>query len=336
MRIHENTAERERNSIASAKVSAVSDISISYDEITKTLTEARRFNVDSSGLKREYYFRQFEDFSNIAASTEGYKGSFGTGYPFYAAGDDTGLAKIAEIDRYIAQQEANARLTAQRSIGIWTCSQCQKENMLPDLKTYCKPCIDTLIKPRDVFKALPDLDFWAVVEKVDTQKLLTLENSLHGSNFFQSDLDIARSVHDTQKAMSTIAHDDIPVERLPLDAHVITPEELREALAGVRHEVESYSNVSDRDIFVPISPISLHVAWERIDEPYDFMKDYLFSFTPQNMASDLADDIFTTDEIVRRTLSSSDIYDIISRYAKEKRQLDSPAVRRILDSRWGM
>lgn len=305
-----------------------------YGQLAGILSDARAFYKDQSPLRVQYLDQQFFDFQNIVDNLPGSQGSFGTGYPFYARREDSTVVPIDEVDRYIGEYELAAQDARRRLIGSWACTSCQGEKELPDLKVYCKPCGVVPLKPRDMFKALPDLDFWAITDDITPEYLSTLQSNLHHAGFFQSDLNIGRSLQDTQRAMSLIGQGVMPQERLPIDVHVVSSFELLEALSGVRDIVQSYDKVDPKEASVPISPTSLHVVWTSQDTPYNFLGDYLFSFTPSEISEEVSEAIEQTNSLIHRMLSVQDVYDIVSQNPKVKRILDTSEVRAILNSRW--
>lgn len=305
-----------------------------YKDLASILQRAQEFNEDESDSRGEYLSKQFEDFQEIVSRIPGSIGIFGTGHPFYATKETGAIVPIEEVNRYIETYKNTALEEARKNIGPWVCTICQTEKSLPDLKEFCKPCNKVVLRPRDIFKALPDLDFWAIADSNNPEYLSTLQSNLHRAGFFQSDVNIARSIQDTNTVMDTLARGYIPKERFPIDVHVITAENFHNALSGVRDKINLYGKNKEESLFVPISPMSLHVVWESTDKPYDFMKDYLFSFTPGKVSDLLASDIRHTDEIVRKFLDQDDIYSIVARHKKEERQLQTPDVRKILENRW--
>lgn len=126
-----------------------------------------KFEKNNSDLKKKYLLKNINVFNIITNTIYFSKGTFGTGYPFYALGEhlDGTLPIIEEQLRYNNELLMHAKGTENKE---WICAGCLKENYdeLPDLKQICKPCpnIDNNLKPRKLINRLPDLDMWVIAE----------------------------------------------------------------------------------------------------------------------------------------------------------------------------
>lgn len=143
----------------------------SHKNLTDILDTAIKFTADESLVKGEYFSYQFNQFHEAVKDIPGVIGVFGTGYPFYAYQDDGSIADIPEIQRYQRSFQSAIERDRLRAYGGWLCGACELACDLPDLKKYCKPCDSVDFKPRDIFKALPDLDYWVVVEDAPEREL---------------------------------------------------------------------------------------------------------------------------------------------------------------------
>lgn len=129
--------------------------------VTKTEVASTDFEKNNTELKRKYLVWNIEAFNCIALAVSANKGSFGTGYPFYALDKDLkgDLPIIQEQIRYNRELVRDGE-PFQKS--IWLCESCLKTKYseMPDLKKICKPCpnMNDKLKPRKIINRLPDLD----------------------------------------------------------------------------------------------------------------------------------------------------------------------------------
>lgn len=303
---------------------------VPHTMLVQVLDTAAEYAQDTSVLKGNYLQQQFDDFTEAVRSVPGYKGVFGTGYPFYALRPDGGTYDVPEITRYTRSFISEVQKDAQRNYGAWICGACQVETDLPDLKTYCKPCKQVDFKPRDIFKALPDLDFWVIVDP-ETETLDRTEeiirDRVEAAGFYASDSNVSQAVDSTLYVMRTLQRGHMPSARLPLDLHVVTKQEI---LACINEAPRALAQGET----IPISPRSLHVRWEDTDEPYDFLKDFLFSLTAQDWQDE---DLWRSLRDARhsaKSLVGDDIVQAVAERApKEARQLESPEIQQCLRNR---
>jgi hypothetical protein len=309
-----------------ARYGAASNRLIAHTELIETLDLARQFNADQSLIKGDYLRAQFDSFAEAASWMPGYQGVFGTGYPFYAEREDGTVVAIDEIDRFVGTIRDKAASDEMRGVGAWVCGACQVATEHRDLKERCRPCVDTTLKPRDVFKALPDLDFWVIVDENNPYIEGLLQTYMQRAGFQQSDADIYYSIKDTKSVLEGLQQGEQPEKRLPIDLHVITVSQLKQALTGVQDAVKT------GDMYVPIAPRSLHVVWETVDEPYDFMKDFIFSFTPKDIAhEELGEMITETRKLVLQHIGPKLAEEVVkSAHPKERRQLGTPELGKLL------
>lgn len=265
----------------------------SHQALTDILNTAIRFTADESRAKGEYFNRQFDRFHDSVKDIPDVIGIFGTGYPFYAYQDDGSIADIPEIRRYQKSFQAAINRDRLRSYGGWLCGACELACDLPDLKKYCKPCDSVDLKPRDIFKALLDLDYWVVVNDTSEADLRQQEKKIQectqAASFESSDSNIIQTLETTRYAMETV---------------------------------------------VSIAPRSLHKVWENTNEPYDFVKDFLFSLTPHTWNdNELLEALSSARHEVYDLIADDPIKAVSDRAEKEKRQLEAPGVAQCLKER---
>lgn len=195
-------------------------------------------------------------------------GAFGTGYPFYLfspALPDT--FSIPEYNRYILGTQAalNQHIVEHDHRG-WICPSCQEKNRLPDLKTYCKPCDKVSFRPRDMFKALPDVDVF-LIAKTDGQTLEGIEQYLEARELGVSDVHISLAI---DQFLSGVQSND-KTKAMLLDVTVMDEASFYEAIEQI--------SMGSRDVSVPVAGYRGGHTWDK--HPFDtFYIDMLFSMTP--------------------------------------------------------
>ncbi|HVC36737.1 MAG TPA: hypothetical protein VNE40_04845 [Candidatus Dormibacteraeota bacterium] len=308
---------------------ANSSLMLPYSLIQQVLQQAIRFNNDTRPEKGQYLLGEFHDFAETMQHIPGYLGVFGTGYPFYAFRPDGSVLPVPEISRFLEETTEKVSQDKERLAGRWACTACQVQNDLPDLKTICRPCDMVGLKPRQVFKALPDLDFWVIVAQDGPSIEEIIEKQAHQAGFYQSDSSIYRAVRDTGRVLKALAEGTKPDTRLPIDMHVITGQEFSELLRRVDNITQDTN-----DPKVLVSPRTLHVNWEHVDTPYNFTKDFVWSLTEKGLEESLSVALQAT----RRTMAEKLHNGQIARLAIEsedipKRQLADPTMLGIFAKR---
>ena len=303
----------------------------SHRELTEILNTAICITADESRAKSKYFNNQFDRFHDSVKDIPGVIGVFGTGYPFYAYQNDGSIADVPEIRRYQKSFQAAINRDRLRSYGGWLCGACELACDLPDLKKYCKPCDSVDFKPRDIFKALLDLDYWIVVDDAPEADLRRQEKKIQGcaqaASFESSDSNIIQTLETTRYAMETVLRGFQPGAMLPVDMHIITKVELLECLKATPDAIRKGRAVS-------IAPRSLHKVWEDTNEPYDFIKDFLFSFTPHTWNdNELLEALSSARHEVHDLIADDPIKAVADRAEKEKRQLEAPGVAQCLKER---
>jgi hypothetical protein len=304
---------------------------VSHIRLAYAIELSMGFNEQEAPNKGEYFKEQFADFQKAVEQVPGYLGVFGTGYPFYAWNDSGGVHEVVEIKRFTSSFLPKISADSARLIGSWPCAKCQVDSKLPDLKTFCKPCEIVSYKPRDLFKALPDVDFWVVVDELTPEVEAQVGDSLQSAGFFTSDEDIKAALDSTVSVMEAVARGKVPEDRLPADLHIVTKPQLLEAMSGVETMLADprLGNV------VPILPRSLRTVWQQPDKPYNFAKDFLFSMTPSGWTDEsLMAALDNARRAARVTLDGQVVEAVSAMEPKEARIIEStPAIRRVVEER---
>ena len=304
---------------------------LSHRMLMHILDVAVRFTADESLTKGEYFNYQFNRFHDSVKDVPGVIGTFGTGHPFYAHQENGSIADIPEMRRYQKSFQAAINRDRLRSYGGWLCGACELACNLPDLKKYCKPCDSVDFKPRDIFKALPDLDYWVVVDDAPEIKLRQQEKEIQecaqAAAFESSDRNIIQTLETTKYAMETVLRGIRPGAILPVDMHIVTKTDLLNCLSSTPNAIQAGNAVK-------IAPRSLHKTWENTSKPYDFVKDFLFSLTPHTWKdNELLEALSSTRREVYDLVADDPIKAVSDRAEKEKRQLEAPGVARCLRER---
>ena len=259
-----------------------------------------------------------EVFNLIASKIDVSRGSFGTGYPFYALNDklEGNLPIIEEQIRYNRKLVKDGK-PVQKS--IWLCESCLKKNyeQMPDLKRVCKPCPNMVdkLKPRKILNRLPDLDMWLVCEDGSLEKAQEqLENLLGKYNIHTTDVNPITSVDDVIQISTMLKDGIMPNIFLPIDAHII---EYSDLLELIRQTPETISDAKKNNIipYLPINPKSYRKIWQYDDEAYNFIFDFLFSFTSFNFSKELQDALDNSRLKVSRSYKPEELFSILLKAA---------------------
>ena len=269
------------------------------DLIRKASLASTTYEETNTELKKQYLINYINLYNNIVSSLPGYKGSFGTGYPFYALGKDYKgtLPVIEEQIRYnndLIKYLHNYLTQPNHYFGknrIWNCERCltEKERIMPNLKVICNRCPDVRrkIRPRKIINRLPDMDLWMIIEDgyedVTKKKLVELfeKNNLH-----TSDIDPISTIQQVYDIAMDLKEGRMPNSYIPLDTHIIPYSTLFQLIESTPKEID-ISRKNERIPYLPIFPESLRKTWQYDDEAYNFVFDYLYSLTEYNFESNL-------------------------------------------------
>lgn len=261
------------------------------------------FEKTNTDLKRRYLLWNIESFKIIASKVTGSKGSFGTGYPFYALDENMEgtLPIIGEQIRYNRQLVKDG-IPVQKS--IWQCKSCleEKYSTMPDLKKICKPCPNMLdsLKPRKIINRLPDMDLWIVCEDGGIEKAQEEMTKLLSSiGMCSSDINPISSIGDVERIATMLKEGKMPNAFLPIDAHIIEYSTIKSLIEKVPDEL-SKAKETGAVPYLPIQPKSYRKNWQYDDEAYNYIYDYLSAFTPFDFSEELQQ---TLDESRKKVIS---------------------------------
>lgn len=170
---------------------------------------------------------------------------------------------VREINNFILGEKS--KLSGLGNLdSTWVCPSCQVENNLPDLKTICKGCSLTSLKPREVLKTIPDIDQISVIRSVDDKTLKLVEKSLKNAGYTQSDISILNSIQETLEVLRSFEENKKPTKKLPIDFHIISFDSFSEKLKLIEKGEKPFVDV-----------FSLRSGWVKYDLPIWF--DFIFS-----------------------------------------------------------
>lgn len=279
------------------------------EDATNASTEYEKSNSD---LKRKYLIKNIQEFNYITSLISVRRGSFGTGYPFYVLDKDLNgqLPVIQEQIRYNKELLNRARTTKTKK---WTCEECltrRRQNM-PDLKQICKPCpnMEKELKPRKVINTLPDVDMWMICEDGKIEEAQEqLARLLARHNIFTSDVDPLKTIKDMTEIVQNIKDGIMPKKFLPIDAHIMEYSEMQELISQVPAVLREARENKEKP-YLPIHPKSYRKIWQYDDEAYNFISDFLASFTEFDVPNQLDQQIQFTRRAIAKEFTPRELYD---------------------------
>lgn len=287
-------------------------------EVVESSNKFEENNFKNKDLKKMYIKKNIDIINSVMEHTTGYRGSFGTGYPFYAIDSDfkEDLPVIKEQIRYNEELRTtilNAKLKK------WPCESCLPVNgpYMEDLKQICIPCprLEKELKPRKVINRLPDIDMWMVCEdaKVEEAKK-ELKETFDQLGMHTSDVNPIQTFKEFKEIITDLEDGKMPIKMLPLDVHVVKYSELSNLLDQVPFTILNSSNLGEVP-YLPILPDSLRKKWQKDDEAYNFTLDFLYSMTDFNFEEILKQRLDYTRNLVARQLTeekSIEMLDLVS------------------------
>ena len=257
------------------------------EDVEIASTDFEKYNTE---LKRKYLLWNIEAFNIVASAVSVNRGTFGTGYPFYAL-DSNLQGKLPIIQEQIRYNRELIKEGKPYQKSIWKCESCLKQNysQMPDLKTICRPCpkVSNGLKPRKFINRLPDLDMWMVCEDgsvEQAQKELSLFLEKFGMR--TSDVDPLLSMEDIKQISKKLKSGEPTDMFLPIDVHIIEYSKLKELIEEVP-EVLKDAKQRGEEPYLPIQPKSYRKQWQYDDEAYNYVYDFLSAFTEFDFPEEL-------------------------------------------------
>lgn len=258
----------------------------SIELIQKVVNASNQYERMNNDLKREYIVSNIMLYNAIASSIQECMGTFGTGYPFYVLNKDlTGALPV--IDEQFRYNNELAQAALNSDLKEWVCAECISVNgcKMPDLKRLCKPCpwIEEALKPRKVINRLPDIDKFFVCKEEDIDLArYNLGKKLAEHGFETSDVDPVKTIYDLSDIVESLQRGQMPSKKLPIDTHIVDYVTLY-TLIGRIPDVLDHCFKNDQVPYLPVHPWSLRKDWQKDDAAYNFILDFMLSYTEFNM-----------------------------------------------------
>lgn len=294
---------------------------ITIEDITKEVENASTgFEKTNTELKRKYLIWNINAFNLLASQVSVHKGSFGTGYPFYAL-DDNLEGTIPIINEQIRYNRQLIRDGEPFQKSIWLCKSClqEKYSQMPDLKKVCRPCPNMVdkLKPRKIINRLPDLDMWLVCEdgsvNIAQEELSRL---LRIYDMHTSDVNPLRSIDDITQISEMLKSGVLPKIFLPIDTHIIEYSKLKKLIETVPEVLKEAKEKKMRP-YLPIQPKSYRKQWQYDDDAYNFIYDYLSAFSAFNFSSELQQALDSSRLEVSSEYNEDELFEFLMQSATE-------------------
>lgn len=278
------------------------------------------FEKQNSELKRQYIVSNIILYNNIASLIKECKGTFGTGYPFYVLNRDLS-GSLPIIEEQLRYNNELREYEKQSTFEMWRCASCLDKNIftMPDLKQICKACpgMDDVLKPRKLINRLPDLDLWMVCSDSDIQSVSDqLSRALAQAGFRTSDVDPIRTILDLQEIVENLKQDKLPRTKLPIDTHIIDNITLYTLISQIPDTLDHCFR-HDRTPYLPIHPLSLRKTWQKDDSAYNFVHDYLSSFSEFKLDDQIQDLLNETRKEIAKKYSFDKLYEFLIKTGPE-------------------
>lgn len=287
------------------------------------------YELQNTELKKAYTQQEMQQIKNVFELSKYYKGTFGTGYPFYAVGEDMtyDLPVILEQLRYNNELIEQCR---KQDTRLWACLNCLEENVddFPNLKIYCKPCADLSneLKPRKVINRMPDLDIWCVAEKRTTKKICgELSSLLENTTLTTSDVDPLQTFEDFKEIVLAMQSGKMPTKHLPLDIHVVEEGILNNLIEKVP------DSINTGNLELSIYPYSLRKTWDYESEGYNFVHDFLVSFSDLGLPKKTQKKLYESRKKLAERYSPEELYAVLMEIASDstKRRYETEQLQEV-------
>lgn len=294
---------------------------ITIEELTERVESmSTDFEKNNTELKKRYLIWNIDSFNKTASKVSVGKGTFGTGYPFYALDENLegNLPIISEQIRYNRQLVRDGK-PVQKS--IWLCKECldKKYKDMPDLKKICRPCPNMIndLKPRKIINRLPDIDMWLICEdgcvKQAQDELVSLMQEI---NWRTSDKAPLSTLDDIEQVSKMIKEGKFPKIFLPIDMHIMEYSAMKKLIEDVPNALKK-SDKNGTIPYLPIQPRSYRKSWQYDDEAYNYVFDFLASFTPFNFSDELQETLDQSRKTVANTFSNKELFELLMKSANK-------------------
>lgn len=311
-------------------------INRSIDIVSDAAIASTTYEQANTELKRQYLVKIIDLYNSIVKDLGGFQGSFGTGYPFYTLNTDlTGdLPIIQEQIRYNLEL---CEAVMKHKGTCWMCKKCLEKNghLMSNLKTQCNICenVESILRPRKVINRLPDMDLWMVCkkDKIEDNKRIIV-NRLHANGLYSSDTDPIQTISDVKEIANDLENDRMPTKFVPIDTHIIDYDTLLSLIEQIPDTLKRAMENGEIP-YLPIHPISYRKDWQQDDVPYNFVHDYLSSFTEFNFESTIRERLEHTRKIISKLYTIDELYNFLLMTGPDsaKRRNKTPELRKTFE-----
>lgn len=292
---------------------------ISHERLLKIADRNNLFYSDPKSV--EFLLSQYNNFVSLFNYKDYMEAIGGMGFPFYYL-NHNGLPK--EFSRFSSEVITAIKLDEKLNVNGWVCSKCQNDNGLQDLKTFCLECDTSKLKPRDIFKLVPDLDILLVVDSFNLIIAKDISDTCRVANFMPSDPDISETVdrlEDTFDSFEQVKQKEKP---FPVDLHVVSVETL----------IESLKNIQNGNLKTILSTRALYTDWQISDLPLLF--DFVFSLSFSKLKNDdLQTEVNKTEKFIKENFSFDQLVEVLSSTnSRAERLLKEDSIKLNLKSKY--
>ena len=155
---------------------------------------------------------------------------------------------------------------------------------------------------------------------------LCLENDLH-----TSDVDPIQTIEDISTITDDLKQGKMPTVALPIDIHIVEHSKLKKLISLVPEAIDDAVQ-SSRTPYVPIHPKSFRKTWQYDDEAYNFVHDFLFSFTEFGFNASLSNTLNGARKNLAANYTPEVLYEITTRTMAPStlRRMETPTLQEVL------
>lgn len=246
----------------------------------------------------ETIFKGFE-------SKDYFVAGIGFAYPYYILGaDETTLNEVNNFHYKIRDIHTEE---AEKNPNGWVCSSCKDVNELTDFKTFCKKCSFSVLKPRDLFRMLPDIDVILIVNEVNEDLKKEAKSTLVKKNFVTMDYSVSEILEKVANSFKDIENGTGNDVLIPVDFHICTMDDFKQA-----------TFISIDDLSYKIPRMSLHADWE--SNPLPFFINAVFSFNIVNSSNEDFNKLLY--EFFHKVKEKYTIEELVSIFSKQSERLE--------------
>ena len=161
-----------------------------------------------------------------------------------------------------------------------------------------------------------------------------VEKTIHQAGFRTSDVDPVQTIMDMEEITSQLMDGKMPKKKLPIDTHLIDKVTLYTLICQVP-DVLDHCKRHGSVPYLPIHPLSLRKKWQKDDTAYNFIHDYLFSFTPFEIDPQLEKVLNETRKYIAEKYSLDELFQwcIVTGHESVARRAKTQGVKDSINAR---